>query len=83
MKITYTLHAQEKLKRIDIKKFKVTKKLIVSIILNLQVKPETRWGDQSAISSLDSTHDLRIIYGIITSGIKIITFHISKKGRYR
>lgn len=84
MKIIYTLHAKEKLKRKDIKNLKITGNLLRSILKNPQIKSKTKYGDITAITALDTKHDIRIIYDIITPhGIKIITFHVSKKGRYR
>ena len=84
MKIIYTLHAKEKLKRKDIVNLKITEKLLESILENPQTKSKTKYGDCTAISAIDSHHDLRIVYDIITpQGLKIITFHVSKKGRYR
>ena len=83
MKITYTLHAEEKLKRAGIKRLKITKKLIGTILENPEMELRTKYGDYSAVSKLDLTHDIRLIYAIIPDGIRLITFHVSKKGRYR
>lgn len=83
MKIVYTLHAQEKLKRKDVKKYKITKRLTKKILEKPETKNRTKYGDYSAISVLDIEHDLRIIYDIIDKDLKVITFHISRKGRYR
>ncbi|KKQ40766.1 MAG: hypothetical protein US60_C0053G0003 [Microgenomates group bacterium GW2011_GWC1_37_8] len=81
--IIYTKHAEEKLKRKDIRKFKANKKLIGSILKNPQLKSKTKYGDYAASSQIDERHDLRIVYDIIDKDIKVITFHISKKGRYK
>lgn len=83
MKVKYTFHAKEKLKRNDIKKFKITKNFIEFTLINSKFKSKTRYGDYSAVSGLNSDHDLRVIYDIISGVIKVITFHVSKKGRYR
>ena len=83
MKVVYTLHAEEKLKRTDIRKFKINKKLLENILQNPQLKSKTKYGDYAVSSQIDDKHDLRIIYDIINKQIKVITFHISKKGRYK
>jgi len=85
MKIIYTkhAHAKEKLKRVDIKKFKIRKKTIEEILRNPRSQTKTEYGDYAAISDLDKLHDLRVIYDIIDTGFKVITFHIARKGRYR
>jgi len=83
MKIIYTLHAEQKLKRFDIKKLKINKKLIEGVLTNPQSESMTKYGDYSVVSQIDNKHDLRVIYDIIEKDIKVITFHISKKGRYR
>ena len=82
MKIIYTLHAEEKLKRTDIRKFGINKKQIENILKNPQKKSKTKYGDFAASSQINDKHDLRVIYDIIDKEIKVITFHISKKGRY-
>ncbi|MDO8487007.1 MAG: DUF4258 domain-containing protein [Candidatus Curtissbacteria bacterium] len=83
MKIIYTQHSEEKLKRRDIKKFKINKKLIKSILKDPQIKSKTKYGDSCALSAINGDHDIRIIYDIISKdNSKVITFHISKRGRY-
>lgn len=82
MIISYTKHAEIKLKQSDIKKFKINKKTIKNIILHPRIRSKTKYGDNAAILALDGLHDLRIIYAIIEDGIKVITFHVARKGRY-
>jgi len=82
VRIIYTKHAQEKLKRKDIKKFKINKSFIESSLKNLKDSTRTKYRDYSIITQLDSSHNLRIIYDIIESYLKVITFHVAKKGRY-
>ena len=83
MKIIYTLHAQEKLKRKDVKRLGITKTLLGKLLKDPEVLKYTKYKDRCAISTLNDKHDVRIIYDIIGKDIKVITFHISKKGRYR
>ena len=83
MKIIYTRHAEEKLRQEDTRKFKIKKKTIENILKYSRSKSKTKYGDLAALSEVDSKHDLRIIYSIIDKTAKVITFHISRKGRYK
>lgn len=84
MKSVFTQHAQDKLKRADIKKFRISKKMIKGILTFPEYKGITKYGDYTAVSALDEEHDLRVIYTVIDGKtVKVITFHISEKGRYR
>lgn len=83
MRIVYTKHASEKVLRPDVRKIKINKKLIRSILLNPEVRSRTKSGEFCAISKIDSRHDLRVIYDIIGEDTKVITFHVSAEGRYR
>ena len=82
MKIIYTKHAEGKLKRADIKSFKIDKKFIEAALSKSEHRGKTKYNDFSHLSSVSEKHDLRIIYDIIDSNIKVITFHIARKGRY-
>ncbi|MEK7112830.1 MAG: hypothetical protein AAB875_05975 [Patescibacteria group bacterium] len=53
-----------------------------NILKARKLETRTKYGDFATVSSLDKGHDLRIIYDIIDKDIKVITFHIAKKGRY-
>jgi len=82
MKIVYTNHAEDKLKRPDIRKFKVNKKLIENALSKSKHESKTKYGDFSYLVSISDRHNLRIIYDIIGVDMKVITFHIARKGRY-
>lgn len=82
MKVKFTKHAEGKLIRKDIKKFKVTKKLIKEIVTKSNHKNRTKYGEFAEIGAISFGHIVRVIYDIIESEIIIITFHIAKKGRY-
>lgn len=83
MRVVYTKHASEKVLRPDIRKLKITKKRIKSILLKPEVRSRTKGGELCAISKIDDKHDLRVIYDIIGEDTKVITFHVSAWGRYR
>lgn len=80
--ITYTKHAEDKLRRSDIKIFKITKRKIEQILKSSKKRSKTKYGEYAKVSSISKAHDLRIIYDIIDKDMKVITFHISRKGRY-
>ena len=82
MRINYTLHAEEKLKRSDIKKFKIGKNRIENALKYSKRKSKTKYGQYAALTTLDKGHDLRVVYDIIGKDLKVITFHIARKGRY-
>ncbi len=82
MKVNYTRHAEDKLERTDIKRFKVSKKLIEDSLSKSKHKNRTKYGEFFYLVRVSAKHDLRIIYDIIEDSIKVITFHIARKGRY-
>lgn len=83
MKLIYTKHAEDKLKRADIKRFNINKITLKKILENPRSKSMTKYCEFAATSELTRKHDLRIIYDIIGNRIKIITFHIARKVRYK
>jgi len=82
VKTAYTKHALEKLIRPDVKKFKITKTLVQKIVLKPRSTSITYTGSYAALGTLTASHDLRVIYDIIEGNIKVITFHVARKGRY-
>lgn len=80
--IFFTKHAIDKLKREDVKKFKINKRMLESILRTRKSKTRTKYGNFATVALLDKEHDLRIIYDIIGKDLKVITFHIARKGRY-
>lgn len=82
MRVVYTKHAEDKLKRADILKFKINKTLIEDSLGKSKHENKTKYGDFSRLEGVSDKHDLRIIYDIIDNNIKVITFHIARKGRY-
>lgn len=82
MKVIYTKHAEEKLTRADIRKFKITKKLLEDIVTKSERKNKSKYGEFAENRDISDRHIVRVIYDIIDQDIKIITFHIARKGRY-
>ena len=83
MKFIYTEHVGEKLERKDIKDFGINKKLLESTVKipSYEVR-KTSTGEFAAVTNLKRPYILRVIYDIIGSDTKIITFHVARKGRY-
>ena len=82
-RIIYTRHAEDKLQRSDIRKFNINKRLIEKILIKPEVETKTKSGELAAISQFEMAHDLLIVYDIIDQGIRVITFFVSRKGRYK
>ncbi len=82
MKIVYTKHAEDKLRRRDIKSLGVNKALILKSVANLSKSKKTKSGEMAVVNKLSDRHDLRVVYDIIEGKLKVITFHVAKKGRY-
>ncbi len=83
MKIVYTKHALGKLTHPDIKRFNLKKKDIKDALESpdhhgVEVVREVEF----ILKSLDSQHNLRVIYNVKSSIITVITFYPTEKGRY-
>ena len=83
MGFIYTQHAEGKLLRADIRKFGISKDILEKTVLTPDYKKnETPTGEQASISDLANYYIIRVVYDKLASDTKIITFYISKKGRY-
>ena len=83
MRIEYTKHALEKfvvLKRLG---WNITKAKIRETIKSPKWKGTSRFGQETAMSLVDEKHIIRVVFDreddII---IKVITFHIARRGTY-
>jgi hypothetical protein len=78
----YTIHANEKLKRSEIRKLKINRKTIENVV----EKPNTiNKSDEPVIIAIDSltrTLSLCVVYRKVEEKIRIITFYPAEKGRY-
>lgn len=82
MKIIYTKHAEDKfviLKRLG---WKLSKRKITKTIKNPVWKGKSRFGQETAMSLLNDSHILRVIFDREIDTIKVITFHPARKGTY-
>ena len=83
MKIVYTKHALEKFKELELEGWHITKSKISGTIKNPKWKGKTKEDQETALSLLDPKHIIRIVFEKQKSGIiKVITFHLGKRGRY-
>lgn len=81
MEFIYTLHAEDKLKEPESRKFSITKNLLEKAISD--PKSSEDLGNSTRVtSSLDNEHSLVVVYKKESGKIKIITFFPAKKGRY-
>ena len=82
MRIIFTLHAIVKfavLKRLG---WKITKQKIRNTVNKPRWKGTSRFGQETALELLDKTHILRVIFNRENDKIKVITFHIARRGKY-
>ena len=82
MKFVYTLHAEDKLKEPESKKFEINKDLLERIILN-PISTEIVGNQNRVTGNLDNEHSLIVVYRKESDKItSVITFFPAKKGRY-
>ena len=82
MKINFTNHALQKRKILKKVGWEITLELVKHAIQNPTYSGKTGEDQPTAIVLLDNDHILRVIYEIRSGIITVITFHISRKGRY-
>lgn len=83
MKIVFTRHILED----SIPRFKrlgwiITKKKIKQTIKNPRWKGVTRFGQPTAMSLMDESHILRVIFEAEDDIIRVITAHIARRDTY-
>lgn len=82
MTIVYTKHAQEKFAFLKDLGWVITKRKISSTIQNPRWRGVSRFGQGTAMSLLDQTHILRVIYNRENDTIIVVTFHPARRGTY-
>lgn len=80
--IIFTKHAEGKLGTKEVKKFKITKRIIIKVLNHPLFHEQLPKGEIRAIGALDQKHSLCVVYRRETGIIKIITFFPAQKGRY-
>ena len=82
MKIIFTKHALDKfavLKRLG---WNISKLDIKRTIRNPRWVGVSRHGEKTVMSLTGQNHILRIVFNIGDGIIKVITFHVARRGRY-
>lgn len=82
MKITYTKHALEKFVKLELEGWYITKVKIRQTIKKPKWRGTSRHGQETAMDSVDDKHILRIVLDRKGDIIKVITFHIGRRGKY-
>lgn len=82
MKVVYTKHALEKFEVLKKEGWNITKSKIRQIIKNPKWKGSTRYDQKTALGLIDEKHILRIVLDRKDGIIKVITFHIGRRGKY-
>lgn len=82
MKIVYTKHALEKFKELEKEGWRIAKRQIIQTIKNPKWHGVTRSGQETALSLINGDHIIRVVLEKKGGIIKVITFHLGKRGRY-
>lgn len=82
VKVVYTKHALEKFKELEKEGWKITKSQIRQTIKNPKWTGVSSHGQETAMILINTNHILRVILNKTGGIIKVITFHIGKRGRY-
>ena len=82
MIIVFTKHAQRKQEILRELGWDIDLTLVETAIRNPDRLGQTKQKQATAIKYLDQTHFLRVIYKTDGAIIRVITFHVAKKGRY-
>lgn len=82
MEIEFSKHALRKQEILKDLGWDISLDLIKNTIKNPSLTNKTRENQPTAISPLDGKHILRVVYEIRSGIIIVITFYVSRKGRY-
>lgn len=82
MKIIYTKHAIDKFVELKRLGWKINKLQIKKVLQKPRWVGVSKHGEKTAMSLIGPNHILRIVFNIKDDIIKVITFHIAKRGRY-
>ncbi len=82
MKIVYTKHALEKFKFLKRFGWTISKTNIRQTLKTPRWRGVSRFGQETAMSLLDPTHILRVIFNREGDRLKVITFHPARRGTY-
>lgn len=81
-KYIYTIHAELKLKRPEIKKLGITRRKIQKVVENPVALDKSEDPVYIVIGRLTDKLSLSVAYRRVEEGIRVITFYPAEKGRY-
>lgn len=82
MRFIFTRHAQEKFAALELFGWKITERKVTLTILKPKWTGVSRYGQETAMTLLDTKHILRVIFDRDGDIMKIITFHPARRGSY-
>ena len=82
MRFIFTKHAIEKFDQLERLGWVVTKDKIRRTIKKPKWTGVSRHGQKTAMSLVDQKHIIRVVFNKEDDIIKIITFHIARRGKY-
>ena len=82
MKFVFTKHAIEKFIELEMLGWVITKDKVKRTIKKPRWHGVSRHGQETAMSLVDTKHIVRVVFNREGDIIKIITFHIARRGKY-
>lgn len=82
MRFVFTKHAEDKLPELERLGWKITIAKVKKVVRKPRWRGTSRHGQETAMNLVDNKHILRVIFDKEDDIIKIITFHIARKGKY-
>lgn len=82
MKFVFTKHASEKFGELEKLGWKVTKEHVRKAIEQPKWRGISKHGQETVIILVNKHHILRVIFNREHGRIKVVTFHVARRGRY-
>ncbi len=82
MEVYFTKHALKKKEILKDLGWDLDFDLVEQTVSKPEFVGKTKTGEKFALKTLDKNHRLRVVYKVEGAIIKVITFHVIKKGRY-
>lgn len=82
MKIEFTKHALRKKETLQELGWSITLESVKTTVEKPDFLGKTKKNQSAALKSLDENHSLRVVYEVRNDIIMVITFYITRKGRY-
>lgn len=82
MKFIFTKHAIQKFVELENLGWKITRDKIRTTIKRPRWRGASRYGQETAMNLVDRKHIVRVVFNRSGDIIKVITFHIARRGKY-